>query len=127
MLVTPGQLEQALVQLVRNARLAAPSGRPPRADAIDEQGAVVIEVQDDGPGIPAAHLSRIFEPFFTTRGGAQGIGLGLTLVWSIVQRAGGTLEVTSEPGLGSTFRIRLPRSLQRRPPPRGAHPGDVTA
>jgi signal transduction histidine kinase len=69
---------------------------------------VAIEVQDDGPGIPAAHLSRIFEPFFTTRGGAQGIGLGLTLVWSIVQRAGGTMEVSSEPGLGSTFRIRLP-------------------
>ncbi|HEY3587217.1 MAG TPA: ATP-binding protein, partial [Myxococcaceae bacterium] len=106
-LVTPGQLEQALVQLVRNARLAAPSGSI-RVRTFDEQGAVAIEVQDDGPGIPAAHLSRIFEPFFTTRGGAQGIGLGLTLVWSIVQRAGGTLEVTSEPGLGSTFRIRLP-------------------
>jgi len=106
-LVTPGQLEQALVQLVRNARLAAPSGAI-RARTHDEQGAVVIEVQDDGPGIPAAHLSRIFEPFFTTRGGAQGIGLGLALVWSIVQRAGGTLEVASEPGRGSTFRIRLP-------------------
>jgi signal transduction histidine kinase len=106
-LATPGQLEQALVQLVRNARLAAPAGTI-RVRTRDDQGAVAIEVQDDGPGIPAAHLSRIFEPFFTTRGGAQGIGLGLTLVWSIVQRAGGTLEVTSEPGLGSTFRIRLP-------------------
>ena len=106
-LVTPGQLEQALVQLVRNARLAAPSGSI-RVRTRDEQGAVVIEVQDDGPGIPAAHLPRIFEPFFTTRGGTHGIGLGLTLVWSIVQRTGGTLEVTSEPGLGSTFRIRLP-------------------
>ncbi len=105
--VTPGQLEQALVQLVRNARLAAPAGTL-RVRTRDEQGAVVIEVQDEGPGIPAAHLSRIFEPFFTTRGGPQGIGLGLTLVWSIVQRAGGALEVTSEPGLGSTFRIRLP-------------------
>jgi len=106
-LVTPGQLDQRLLQLVRNARLAAPSGAI-RARTHDEQGAVVIEVQDDGPGIPAAHLSRIFEPFFTTRGGAQGIGLGLALVWSIVQRAGGTLEVASEPGRGSTFRIRLP-------------------
>ncbi len=118
--VTPGQLEQALVQLVRNARLAAPSGSL-RLGTRDEQGAVVIEVQDDGPGIPAAHLSRIFEPFFTTRGGAQGIGLGLTLVWSIVQRAGGTLEVTSEPGLGSTFRIRLPALASP------AAPGDVAA
>jgi len=119
-LVTPGQLDQALVQLVRNARLAAPSGSV-RARTFDEQGAVVIEVQDDGPGIPATHLSRIFEPFFTTRGGAQGIGLGLTLVWSIVQRAGGTLEVSSEPGLGSTFRIRLPALAV------SATPGDVAA
>ena len=119
-LVIPGQLEQALVQLVRNARLAAPSGSV-RARTLDEQGAVVIEVQDDGPGIPAAHLSRIFEPFFTTRGGAQGIGLGLTLVWSIVQRAGGTLDVASEPGLGSTFRIRLPAVVAPQ------RPGDVAA
>ena len=119
-LVTPGQLEQALVHLVRNARLAAPSGAF-RARTHDEQGAVVIEVQDDGPGIPAAHLSRIFEPFFTTRGGAQGIGLGLTLVWSIVQRAGGTLEVASEPGRGSTFRIRLPAVATPQ------RPGEVAA
>ncbi|MGZ6076744.1 MAG: ATP-binding protein [Myxococcaceae bacterium] len=123
-LVTPGQLEQALVHLVRNARLAAPSGAV-RVRSHDEQGAVVIEVQDDGPGIPAAHLSRIFEPFFTTRGGAQGIGLGLTLVWSIVQRAGGTLEVTSETGLGSTFRIRLPAVAV--PTPASGRAGGVAA
>ncbi|HVP62898.1 MAG TPA: ATP-binding protein [Myxococcaceae bacterium] len=122
-LVTPGQLEQALVQLVRNARLAAPSGTL-GVRTRDEQGAVVIEVQDEGPGIPGAHLSRIFEPFFTTRGGTQGIGLGLTLVWSIVQRAGGTLEVSSEPGLGSTFRIRLP-TLAAAATPEG--PGNVAA
>jgi two-component system sensor histidine kinase HupT/HoxJ len=120
---TPGQLEQALVQLVRNARLATPSGTL-RVRTYDEQGAVVIEVQDEGPGIPAAHLSRIFEPFFTTRGGVQGIGLGLTLVWSIVQRAGGTLEVSSEPGLGSTFRIRLPALATAATPDRS---GDVAA
>ncbi|HZW88068.1 MAG TPA: HAMP domain-containing sensor histidine kinase, partial [Myxococcaceae bacterium] len=118
--VTPGQLEEALVQLVRNARLAAPSGSL-RVRTRDEQGAVVIEVQDDGPGIPATHLSRIFEPFFTTRGGAQGIGLGLTLVWSIVQRAGGTVEVVSELGSGSTFRIRLPAIVAPQ------RPGDVAA
>jgi signal transduction histidine kinase len=122
-LVTPGQLEQALVQLVRNARLAAPAGSL-RMRTHDAQGAVVIEVQDDGPGIPAAHLSRIFEPFFTTRGGTQGIGLGLTLVWSIVQRAGGTLEVSSEPGLGSTFRIRLPALAA---PAAATKAGDIAA
>lgn len=122
-MVTPGQLEQAVVQLLRNARLAVPSGGI-RVRTRDEQGWVVLEVQDDGPGIPAAHLSRIFEPFFTTRGGAQGIGLGLTLVWSIVQRAGGALEVTSEPGLGSTFRIRLPTLAAPAVPER---PGEAAA
>jgi signal transduction histidine kinase len=119
-LVTPGQLEQALVQLVRNARLAAPSGSI-RVRTFDEQGAVVIDVEDEGAGIPAAHLSRIFEPFFTTRGGARGIGLGLTLVWSIVQRAGGAVEVVSELGSGSTFRIRLPAIVAPQ------RPGDVAA
>ena len=119
-LVTPGQLEQALVQLVRNARLAAPSGSI-RVRTLDEQGAVVIDVEDEGPGIPAAHLSRIFEPFFTTRGGAHGIGLGLTLVWSIVQRAGGAVEVVSELGSGSTFRIRLPAVTAPQ------RPGEVAA
>ena len=106
-MANPAQLEQALVQLLRNARLAAPAGAI-RVRTHEEGGAVVLEVQDDGPGIPAAHLARIFEPFFTTRGGPQGIGLGLTLCWTLVQRAGGTLEVTSEPGVGSTFKIRLP-------------------
>ncbi len=61
---------------------------------------MVVEVRDGGAGISPAHLARIFEPFFTTRGGAQGIGLGLTLAWSIVQRAGGTLDVCSAPGAG---------------------------
>src|SRR5262249_51245874 len=122
-MVTPAQLEQALVQLIRNARLAAPSG-PMRIRTREEQGTVVIEVQDEGPGIPAVHLPRIFEPFFTTRGGGQGIGLGLTLVWSIVQRAGGTLEVSSEPGVGSTFRIRLPALAAPAVPER---PGEAAA
>ena len=118
-LITPGQLEEALIQLVRNARLAAPSGSI-RIRTRDEQGAVVIDVEDDGPGVPAAHLSRIFEPFFTTRGGTQGIGLGLTLVWSIVQRAGGTVGVTSELGVGSSFRIRLPAvAVPATPDPTG--------
>jgi signal transduction histidine kinase len=119
-LVTPGQLEQALVQLLRNARLAAPSGSI-QVRTRNEQGAVLIDVEDDGPGIPMAHLPRIFEPFFTTRGGAQGIGLGLTLVWSIVQRAGGTVEVASETGHGTTFRVRLPALAS------SATPDDVAA
>jgi len=105
--MVPVQLEQALVQLLRNARQAG-GAEPIRVRTYDEADAVVIEVRDGGTGIPAAHLRRIFEPFFTTRGGAQGIGLGLTVAWGIVQRAGGRIDVRSAPGAGSTFLVRLP-------------------
>ena len=103
----PGQLEQTVAQLLRNARQAG-GAAPVRVRSYDEGDEVVIEVRDGGAGIAAAHLSRIFEPFFTTRGGAQGIGLGLTLAWGIVQRAGGRIDVRSAPGAGSTFQVRLP-------------------
>jgi signal transduction histidine kinase len=96
-----------VVQLLRNARQAG-GAAPVRVRSYDDADEVVIEVRDGGTGIAAAHLSRIFEPFFTTRGGAQGIGLGLTLAWGIVQRAGGRIDVRSAPGAGSTFVVRLP-------------------
>jgi two-component system, NtrC family, sensor kinase len=105
--VVPAQLEQALVQLLRNARQAGGS-EPIRVSSRDDGEAVVIEVRDGGEGISPVHVGRVFEPFFTTRGGAQGIGLGLTLAWGIVHRAGGHIDVLSSPGLGSTFVVRLP-------------------
>ena len=104
---SPAQLEQALIQVLRNARQAG-GPEPVRVRSYDDGDSVVIEIRDGGSGISAAHLERIFEPFFTSRGGAQGIGLGLTLAWSIVQRAGGRIDVRSAPGMGSTFLIVLP-------------------
>jgi signal transduction histidine kinase len=69
----------------------------------------VIEVEDQGAGIPPENLSKIFEPFFTTKPVGEGTGLGLSIVAGIVREHGGSVEVASVPGQGSTFRVRLPR------------------
>jgi two-component system, NtrC family, sensor kinase len=70
--------------------------------------AVWIEVVDTGKGIPAELVSRIFDPFFTTKAVGKGTGLGLSLAYGIIQKHNGRIEVTSEVGKGSTFRITLP-------------------
>lgn len=69
---------------------------------------VLIEVIDDGPGIPDSLRPRIFEPYFSGREAGRGLGLGLSKAWSVVQAHRGTLEVSSEEGAGATFRLRLP-------------------
>jgi signal transduction histidine kinase len=73
--------------------------------------AVVAEVEDSGPGIPAEHAAHVFEPFYTTK--AAGTGLGLAIVRQAAETHGGTVEVESPPGRGARFRIRLPAT----PPP----------
>jgi len=112
-----GQLQQALVALMVNAVEAmggASNGGgmlSVRLDASD--GDVTVEIADTGPGIPPEVLPHIFEPFFSTKDQESGVGLGLAVVYGIVQRHGGTIDVHSEPGLGTTFIMRLPR---QRPP-----------
>jgi signal transduction histidine kinase len=71
---------------------------------------VWVEVEDTGKGIQPEHIERIFDPFFTTKPVGSGTGLGLSLSYGIVQQHGGRIEVTSEPGKGSVFRVVLPRS-----------------
>jgi signal transduction histidine kinase len=68
----------------------------------------VIEVEDNGCGIRPEHLAHLFEPFFTTKPVGQGTGLGLSVSYGIVRDHGGSIEVESEVGRGSTFRVRLP-------------------
>ena len=69
---------------------------------------VTIEITDNGPGIPPAIQTRIFEPFFTTKPPGVGTGLGLSLCQGIIEGHGGIIQVTSEPGQGTTFRVELP-------------------
>ena len=68
---------------------------------------VEIRVSDNGCGVPAGEVSKVFEPFYTTKDG-EGTGLGLAVVWGIVDKHGGTIDLVSEQGRGTTLTIRLP-------------------
>jgi PAS domain S-box-containing protein len=102
-------LRQILLNLVTNAVQAMPRGGR-LVVRTERHGAdrVRLEVQDDGVGIPQAHLKDIFNPFFTTKAPGQGTGLGLFVVHAILQRYGGDVRVASELGAGTTFTIELP-------------------
>jgi PAS domain S-box-containing protein len=107
--IDPAQLEQVLVNLAVNARDAMPKGGRLTIRARPHASRVRIEVIDTGAGMDAATRAQIFEPFFTTKPAGEGTGLGLATVKSIVEQAGGTIAVHSEPGRGSTFAIEFPR------------------
>ncbi|RKG85483.1 ATP-binding protein [Corallococcus terminator] len=103
------QLTQVLVNLVKNAEEAMTGkGGSLRVRVKGTDADAVIEVEDDGPGIPAEHRARIFEPYFTTKDG--GTGLGLAIAARILQEHGGRLEVGGEPGQGARFSVVLPRA-----------------
>jgi signal transduction histidine kinase len=78
-----------------------------RTRTVDEE-TVRLDVTDRGTGIPEERLSKIFDPFYTTKSEERGVGLGLTVVYGIVQSHGGHIEVTSRVGTGTTFSVRLP-------------------
>jgi two-component system, LuxR family, sensor kinase FixL len=109
--IMPTSLQQVLVNLILNALDAMENTPEPRL-SIRTKGEGewhLIEVADTGHGIPAEQISRVFEPFFTTKPVGKGTGLGLSISYSLVERHGGRLEVSSVPGEGTTFRIFLPR------------------
>lgn len=106
--VDEGQLRQVLLNILGNARqVLAPGGRVRLTSRAGIGGEVVIEVADNGPGIPADAIDKIFEPFYSKRAG--GTGLGLAIARQMVENHRGRIEVESAPGKGTTFRIRLPR------------------
>ena len=108
------RLEQVFLNLLVNAAQAMPEGDARRATRSasgrgqDGERRVVLEVSDTGAGIPPDVLPRIFDPFFTTKPVGVGTGLGLSICHGIVTSLGGQIEVDSEPGEGTTFRVVLP-------------------
>jgi signal transduction histidine kinase len=104
-LVDPKQVRIALGNLIRNARDAMPNGGRLSIAATASDGLVEVAIADTGVGIPPENLRQIMEPFFSTK--ARGIGLGLALTRAILDKNKGSLRVTSEPGKGSTFVVRL--------------------
>ena len=103
------EMQQVLLNLINNAIDAMESeGGTLDISTRLESDAIVIQVADDGPGIPESNLSRIFEPFFTTKPVGKGTGLGLSICYGIIQKMGGEITVESIVDSGTTFRIRLP-------------------
>jgi signal transduction histidine kinase len=116
----PLRIEQVLWNLISNAVKYSPQGSPVEVKIGREDQQAVITVNDEGAGIDPAVAPQLFEPFARSEGTfsrAGGTGLGLYISKRIVERHGGTLEVTSTPGNGSTFRARIPLRPQREAEP----------
>ena len=113
------QIQQVLINLLLNARDALVEAEDLEADGkrvqirgYGDESDFVLEVWDNGPGIPAEILDSIFEPFYTRRRNSDGTGMGLAVTRGIIDEHGGTIAVHSEPGVETVFTVRLPRADQ---------------
>jgi len=125
----PAQVDQILINLTANARDAMPHGGrisiqtenreegmvPARQPDLTSGQHVRLSFSDNGSGMDSGTLTHIFEPFFTTKQMGKGTGLGLATVYGIVRQSGGQINVTSEPGRGTTFTLDFPRSTEEMP------------
>jgi len=115
------QLQQAFLNLITNARDAIDSLKDPQGGTItirtrpDKKRNILITFEDSGCGIPQEDMANIFNPFFTTKSPNGGMGLGLSIVYRIIENHRGRIEVDSSPGKGTTFRIVLPTQEGSRP------------
>lgn len=117
----PGQFSQILWNLMRNAAEAMSLEGRIEVRASREDDLLVVEIEDEGPGIPEEDVDRVLEPFYSTKD--KGSGFGLALVQRIVQDHEGEVTVRSQPGEGATFTVRLPLRQRKQAPTRGISTG----
>jgi len=109
--VDQGQIRQAFYNVIRNAIQAMPGGGILKITLSSDDRFVTVSFRDTGEGISPDHLSDIFQPYHTTK--SEGSGLGLMIVQRIIRDHGGEIEVDTEPGVGTTFKLYLPRDERR--------------
>jgi signal transduction histidine kinase len=123
-LVDPNQLHTALLNLAINARDAMPDGGvlTIATRELPEEDRVEVSVTDTGEGMSDDVRERVFEPFFTTKPVGKGSGLGLSMVYGLMQQSGGDIVVDSEPGVGTVVRMRLPKARSSTPKEQTPYP-----
>jgi signal transduction histidine kinase/CheY-like chemotaxis protein len=124
------RLTQVFLNMLVNAAQAIPAGNAAKnlirvAARVDPDGQILVEVSDTGSGMSPEVKARVFEPFFTTKPVGQGTGLGMPISLGVVTSYGGTIEVESEPGRGTTFRVRLPASARASEPEAAEAPAEI--
>lgn len=105
---------QAFRNLLKNGLDASPPNLPVIVEVLPGPDSVAIEIRDSGAGIPSEVLDRVGEPFFTTKEAGRGMGLGLFVTQAVIERAGGTILIDSEPGAGTSVTVALPVIGERR-------------
>src|SRR4029079_6322403 len=116
----PVELGEVLVNMIYNAVDAMPSGGEVRVATQENRDRVIVSITDTGTGMTPEVKQRLFDPFFTTKGKA-GTGMGLAVSFGIIRRPEGSIEVDSEPGRGTTFKISLPKVTPALPEAQGVH------
>jgi len=110
--ISPSELQQVILNLINNAidAMEKSGGTITIGTKVStiEKNHLVISIEDNGPGIPKDNLNRIFDPFFTTKAVGKGTGLGLSICYGIIQKMGGKIDVYSQVGVGTKFRIWIP-------------------
>ena len=110
LICNPQQINQVIANLLVNAAQAIEERGHITVNTTHDGDQVLLTVTDTGHGIPAEIRTRIFDPFFTTKDVGKGTGLGLSISYNIVRKHGGEISVESEPGVGTSFTVRLPVS-----------------
>jgi two-component system, NtrC family, sensor kinase len=113
----PGKLNQVFMNILNNSIHAISSGTNGHGiitiTTLDEKSNIIIKIKDNGIGMPEEVKNKIFEPFFTTKDVGQGVGLGLSIVYNIIETHHGEIKVASSPGQGTEFIISLPKSQKK--------------